>query len=94
MGCRDQRCYAGTMSAPPKPCAYCGNTTFHYLPHLRIDFEVATTIFGMDATKSVKGRYLDYTLVACTRCGLSQMFFTNVPQVATMVPGATTISSG
>jgi hypothetical protein len=78
------------MSAPPRPCSHCGSATFHFLPQVRLPFEVATTLLGVTASKRIKGTFWEFTLVVCAQCGLSQMFTNNAPQVAQHVPGANT----
>ena len=77
------------MSTPPKPCAHCGNLTFHSLPDMQV--EVCTemiTVLGKVAHKKVAGRYWTFTLVICTQCGSTQTFTANAPALSQWVPGA------
>ncbi len=76
------------MAQPPKPCAHCGNATFHILPNMMVDLAVATTVLGATAAKHVKGRFWVFTLVVCNQCGCTQTFTANAPDLAAWVPGS------
>jgi hypothetical protein len=81
------------MSFVPRPCAHCANTTFHVLPGIQLEVRYATTVLGLSASRTIPGVWLTVTLVACTQCGRTETFASNVPQVATHVPGATSVTS-
>jgi hypothetical protein len=55
---------------------------------MQLTVEYASTVFGMAASKTVKGRFWTYTLVICTQCGCTQMFTQNATDLANWVPGA------
>lgn len=76
------------MSLPPKPCAHCGNPSFHILPNMQQDVATATTVLGFAASKQIKGRYWTFTLVVCTNCGCTQTFTSNAPELAKWVDGS------
>jgi hypothetical protein len=59
-----------------------------FLPNMQVELSVATTVFGVAASKHISGRYWTFTLVVCMQCGCTQTFTTNGPQLAQWVPGA------
>jgi hypothetical protein len=83
----------GRMSYAQKSCAQCGNGTFHYMPNMQIRVEFASTMLGMNVSKSIAGQFWTFTLVICDQCGSTQTFTTNGPQLAQWVPGAGTVTA-
>jgi|HubBroStandDraft_6_1064221.scaffolds.fasta_scaffold2263061_2 hypothetical protein len=81
------------MSFSIRPCAQCGNTTFHYMPNMQIQLTFMATLLGMQVAEHMGGRFWSFTLVICDQCGLSQTFTNNGPQLAQWVPGSNTISA-
>jgi hypothetical protein len=81
------------MSSNVKPCAYCGNGTFHYLPGMRHHVMTEGTLLGMNITKEVSGRYWTFTLVVCTQCGCTQTFTKNAAEMAQWVAGSAIVST-
>ncbi len=82
------------MSNAPKPCSYCGHTTYHYFPNMALPVETATTVLGMAAMKHQAGSFFSFSMIACQNCGLTQMFLTNPDAVMRAVPGAQLIAAG
>jgi hypothetical protein len=78
-----------------RPCSYCGNTQFLYVPNMAIDPGFMTTVLGMTAMETVKGpshRWI-FTLVSCTKCGNALVFTTDMSGLQN-VPGAKMITAG
>jgi hypothetical protein len=78
------------MSFPVKPCAHCGNLTFHFIPNMQLDVAFARVVFGVAASQEASGRHWTFTLVVCSHCGSSQTFTTNPADLLKWVPGAST----
>ena len=77
-----------------KPCSYCGNTTFHYLPEITVDAGYVTTVLGMRARLNVPNAWWSFTVVTCTNCGNTLFFMTNAAELAPRIPGAKIIQAG
>jgi hypothetical protein len=74
------------MSFSPRPCAHCGGTTFHLLPDLKLETHKATTVMGLQAAQKIG--WLRLTLVVCSQCTRTEMFTSNVAEMAPHLPGA------
>lgn len=81
------------MTQHVRPCAHCGFTTFHFVPNMQLDVTHATTLLGMAASQTIKGRRWTFTLVICAQCGSTQTFTANGTDLVHWVPGAGTAAT-
>ena len=77
-----------------KPCGYCGNTSFHYVPNVALDSGHLTTVLGMNAKAHHTNEWWVFTLVICTQCGNTLTFTANGQDLAGRVPGSKVIQAG
>jgi hypothetical protein len=75
-----------------KPCSYCGNTSFAYVPNIAVEAGHATTILGMPARTGGHDWWL-LNMVSCTQCGNTLIFTTNVQQMSQRIPGSTIVQA-
>jgi hypothetical protein len=75
------------MSFALKPCSHCGGSSFHVLPDVQLEPYKATTVMGMTAGSKVGG-WWRITMVVCAQCTRTDMFTTNIAELAPRVSGA------
>jgi len=76
-----------------KPCSYCGNTSFTYVPNVAMDSGHLTTVLGMRAKQHNTNEWWTFTLVACTQCGNTLIFTTNAQELSARIPGSTVVQA-
>jgi hypothetical protein len=76
-----------------KPCSYCGNKTFDYLPNMAVDAGFLTTMLGARVKQGGTGSWWEFTLVACKQCGNTLIFTTNAQDLSKRVPGSKAIEA-
>lgn len=76
-----------------KPCSYCGNTSFTYVPNIALDAGHMTTVLGVSAKQQGSREWWTFTLVACTQCGNTLIFTTNAQSLAQRVAGSTVVQA-
>ena len=80
-----------------KPCSYCGNTSFNYLPNVTLDAGISggLTAAGALLVKHNKVNcWWTFTVVACTQCGNTLLFTTNADAFSKRIDGSKIIHSG
>lgn len=75
------------MSFTPKPCPHCGGVSFQIVPNLQLELYQPAIALGMAASRSTGVRWT-FSLVVCTRCGRSDTFTMNGPELGQRIPGA------
>ena len=73
-----------------KPCSYCGNTSFTYVPDVSVEAGHATTVLGMAARTGAHDWWI-FTMVSCTQCGNTLIFTKNQQQMSQRIPGSTIV---
>lgn len=74
------------MSFNPRPCHFCGGTSFHVLPDVLI--EPHKSALGGIATQKISGAWWRVTIVACTQCKRTDLFSPTIDKLATVIPGS------
>lgn len=77
-----------------KPCSYCGNTSFTYIPNVAIDAPHMTNVLGITSRVGSTATWWAFNLVACTQCGNTLIFTTNAQLLSQRIPGSTAVQAG